>query len=105
MQVFMNNGDLLVRQQRLLVRSAQLRLELADQAQVLQRPLAVADRAQSGLYWLYRNPQWPLGALALLIVVRPRRALVWGGRLWWGWKTLKHTQQWLAKQPVQRRFF
>lgn len=96
----MNNDELVVRQQRLLVRSAQLRLVLADQAQVLRRPLAVVDRAQSGLQWLYRNPQWPLGALVLLLLVRPRRAIVWGGRLLWGWKTFKQTQNWLAKQSV-----
>ncbi|ABD69958.1 hypothetical protein Rfer_2236 [Rhodoferax ferrireducens T118] len=99
----MNNDDLVLRQQRLLVRSAQLRLLLADQAQVLQRPLALADQAQSGLQWLYRNPQWPLGALALVVLVRPRRAIVWGGRLWWAWKTFKQTQKWLAKQPLQGR--
>lgn len=98
----MNNDDLLARQQRLLVRSAQLRLVLADQAQILQRPLALADQAQGGLQWLYRNPQWPLGALVLVVLVRPRRALVWGGRLWWGWKMFKRTQQWLGQLPLQR---
>lgn len=98
----MNNDDLVLRQQLLLVRSAQLRLRLADQAQVLQRPLALADQAQSGLQWLYRNPQWPLGALVLVVLVRPRRAIVWGGRLWWAWKTFKQTQKWLAKQSLQK---
>ena len=77
----MNNDDLIVRQQRLLVRSAQLRLLLADQAQILQKPLARADQAQSGLQWLYRNPLWPLGALVLVALVRPRRAMAWSGRL------------------------
>jgi hypothetical protein len=99
----MKHDELVLRQQRLLERSAQLRLVLADQAQVLQRPLAMADQAQSGLQWLYRNPQWPLGALALVVLVRPRRAMVWGGRFWWAWKTFKQTQKWLAKQPLQRR--
>lgn len=99
----MNNDDLAVRQQRLLVRSAQLRLVLAEQAQALRRPLALADRVQSGLQWLYRNPQWPLGALALVIVVRPRRAMVWGGRLWWSWKTFKQAQHWLTRHPLSKQ--
>lgn len=99
----MKIDDVVVRQQRLLVRSAQLRLVLANQAQVLQRPLALADQARSGLQWLYRNPQWPLGVLALLVLVRPRRAMVWGGRLWWAWKTYKQTQHWLAKKPIPRQ--
>jgi len=98
----MKHDELVLRQQRLLVRSAQLRTILADQAQVLQRPLALADQAQSGLQWLYRNPQWPLGALALVVLVRPRRAIVWGGRLWWAWKTLKQTKKWLDKQSLQK---
>lgn len=99
----MNNDDLTVRQQQLLARSAQLRMVLADQAQVLQRPLAMADQARGGLQWLYRNPQWPLGVLALLVLVRPRRAMTWGGRLWWAWKAYKQTQHWLAKQPIPRQ--
>lgn len=99
----MNNEDLIERQQRLLVRSAQLRLILADQAQVLQKPLALADQAQSGVQWLYRNPLWPLGALMLVALVRPRRAMAWGGRLWWAWKTLKQTQKWLTKRPLQKQ--
>lgn len=99
----MNNDELLMRQQQLLAHSAQLRLVLADQAQVLQRPLAMVDQARGGLQWLYRNPQWPLGVLALLVLVRPRRAMVWGGRLWWVWKAYKQTQHWLAKQPIPRQ--
>lgn len=97
----MNRDELALRQQRLLVRSAQLRLALADQAQVLRRPLAVADQAQHGLQWLYRNPQWPMGALVLLVLVRPRRAVVWGGRLWWAWRSFKQAQNWLGKRHLQ----
>lgn len=99
----MNHDDLAVRQQRLLVRSAQLRLELADQAQVLRRPLALADRAQRGLQWLYRNPQWPLGALVLVILVRPRRTVILAGRLWWTWRTFKQAQHWLTQRPLAKQ--
>ena len=99
----MNNDELVLRQQRLLVRSAQLRLTLADQAQVFKRPLAVADRTQAGLQWLYRNPQWPLGALLVLVVLRPRRVIVWGGRLLGAWNTFNRVQNWIATLPVQRR--
>ena len=101
-QVNMNNDELVARQQRLLVRSAQLRLTLADQAQVFKAPLAVADQAQAGLQWLYRNPLWPLGALLLLVIVRPRRTILLGGRLWWAWATFKRVRNWLATHPVQR---
>lgn len=98
----MNNDELVLRQQRLLVRSARLRLTLADQARVFKRPLTVADQAQASLRWLYRNPRWPLGALLVLFVLRPRRAILWGGRLWWAWRTFKRAQNWIAKLPLQR---
>ena len=99
----MNKNELVLRQQRLLLRSAQLRLTLADQAQVFKRPLAVADQAQANLQWLYRNPQWPLGALLVLVVLRPRRAILWGGRLWWALKTFNRARNWMTSMPLQRR--
>ncbi len=95
----MNNDDLLLRHQRLLMRSAQLRLTLENQAQVFKTPLAVVDQARNILHWLYRNPEWPLGALIVLTVLRPRRTLLWGGRLWWAWKTFKRARNWVAKLP------
>lgn len=98
----MNNDELLLRQQRLLMRSSELRLNLADQAQVFKRPLAVADQAQAGLQWLYRNPQWPLGALLALVVLRPRRAIILGGRFWWAWGAFKRVRNWMATLPLQR---
>jgi hypothetical protein len=99
----MNNDDLLLRQQRLLVRSAQLRLSLADQAQVFKKPMAVVDQVRNGLQWLYRNPEWPLGALVLLALLRPRRTLLWTGRLWWAWTAFNRARSWAAALPIQRR--
>lgn len=95
----MNRDELILRQQQLLVRGAQLRLDLADQVQVFKRPLAVLDTANKGLRWLYSKPQWSLAALAILVALRPRRALVWGGRLWSVWRILKRAQDWIAVAP------
>ena len=99
----MNNDDLVLRQQQLLVRSAQLRIALADQAQVLRKPFALADQARNSLQWLYRNPQWPVGVLLLLFLVRPRRVVLWGGRAWWAWTTLNRARGLLASLPLTRR--
>lgn len=85
----MKTVDLLIRKQRLQVRSTLLRHTLADQAQVLDKPLALVDKAQAGLQWLLRNPHWPVAALVGLLILRPQRTLVWGGRIWWIWKTLQ----------------
>lgn len=98
----MNNDALMLRQQQLLIRSAQLRLSFAEQTQVLKRPLALADDARAGMQWLMRNPQWPLGVLALSIVFRPARALRWGSRAWWAWRAAQRAQSWLASRPTAR---
>ncbi len=98
----MKPDELVLRQQALLARSAQLRLNLADQLQIVKKPLALADRAQDSLQWLYRNPVWPIGALMLVLVLRPQRAMLWGSRLWLAWKSFDRARNWIATRPSQR---
>lgn len=93
----MDSDELLVRHQRLRARSAELRSTFSDQVQVFKRPLGLADKGVLGLQWLYRRPQWSLAAILILIVMKPRRAIAWGGRLWWVWKTTKQMRVWVAK--------
>ncbi len=90
----MSRADLQLRQQRLLIRSTELRLQLRSDLHRLQGPAAVADRIGSGLLWLYQNPLWPAAGLALLLVLKPARALVWGSRLWWLWKSAPLLRRW-----------
>jgi hypothetical protein len=83
----MSTDDVRMRQQRLLVRSTELRHTLHQQLQSLQRPAAIADRLKAGLLWLYLHPQWPAGAMALWLILKPRRFITWTRRVWWLWKT------------------
>lgn len=78
--------ELQLKRERLLVRGAELRLAVARQARALEAPLAIADQVRAGADWLRRHPEWPLGALVVLVVLRPRRALRWVGSAWWGWR-------------------
>ena len=96
----MNNDDLILRQQRLLAQSAQLRLALNEQTQALKKPLAWVDQVRSGMTWLSHNPQWPLGAVFVLVLLRPRRAIRWGGRLWWGWQTFRRVRNWVETKSL-----
>lgn len=96
----MNNDDPLMRQQHLLRRSAQLRIALAQQAQAFKAPLAMVDQVRGALEWLRRHPQWPLAAMLTVLILRPRRALVWSGRLWWAWKMFKRARAWIAKSQA-----
>lgn len=75
-----------LRREALRLRSAELRLSIAHDLQSLQAPAAVIDRGLQGLRWLRAHPALPIGAAVALAVLRPRRALRWGSRLWWGWR-------------------
>lgn len=93
--------ELLLRQRHLQGRSAELRLTTASQAQALKAPLAAVDQVYAGVRWLQSHPQWPAGALLLLTFLRPRRAIRWTSRIWWGWATYKRARQWLAGTSAQ----
>jgi hypothetical protein len=97
----MNSDDIVLRQQRLLARSAQLRLIFSDQTQALRKPLSWVDQARSSMAWLRQNPQWPLGAVLVLAVVRPHGAIRWAGRLWWGWQSFKRVRLWLESNSLR----
>lgn len=94
--------ELALKRQRLEMRSAQLRLALATQAQALRAPLALADTARDGLQWLRRHPYAVIGPVLLLAALRPARALRWTGRLWWGWRTFRQAGRWLAAVQAWR---
>jgi hypothetical protein len=85
------------RQQALLARSAALRITLARESDALRRPLALADQVRGAWLWLRAHPEWGLGAVVLLAVLRPRRGLGWAVRLWWGWRSWQRLQGWLAR--------
>ena len=95
----MTKRELRLRQHALLVRSAQLRQQFQSQSTPLVQPFKWADQSVRGLRWLYRNPAWPGAALVALVIVRPQRALKWGGRLWWLWRSYKAVQQWGRSLP------
>ena len=101
-QTVMNNEDLLLRQQHLLARSAELRLQMSHQAQILKKPLAIADQVKLGLQWLNHNPIWPLVGLLVLIVLRPRRTITWGQRIFWAWNTVKRAKRWTSSLPLPK---
>lgn len=100
----MSNDDLIVRQQRLLARSAQLRLTLSAQSQVIKTPLAAMDRVQAIGQWLYQHPQWSLGAVLVLALLRPRRAVVWGVRVWRWRGMIKRAKSWAISANLSTFF-
>ena len=74
------------------MRSAELRVELANDALALRRPIALADRCYQGCLWLRERPHWLLGGAgataAVLALLRPRRVLRWAAGGLWAWRLL-----------------
>ena len=79
-------AQLQMRRGQLMARSQVLRERVVQEVQPLQRPLALVDRVRDGLRWLKANPLWLAGILAVPVLLRPRRAVGWSVKLWWGWR-------------------
>lgn len=94
--------SLVQRQQQLLLRSAELRVALTRQAQALKAPLSVVDQLRSGVQWLGRHPAWPMAALGLLSLTRPRRLLRWLSPVMGGLQLLLLLRRGLGKPPLRK---
>jgi len=94
------NTALALRQQELLLRSAELRFTLADQAHTLRPALARGAQLWAGAQWLRRHPVWPLAALVLLMRRRPLRALSWATRLVGAWQLFVRARHWLDNRTA-----
>ena len=93
----MNKTELLIRQQMLVQKSTVLRERLQHQSVVLIKPLWVLDQGKLGLQWLSAHPIWPSAALLVVALLKPRRSLAWGRRIWSVWKTYRTVKAWLLK--------
>jgi phage gp46-like protein len=47
---------------------------------------------------LREHPEWPIGAAVVVVLLKPRRALRWGMRLWWGWRTARRALEWVDRR-------
>ena len=93
----MTPRDLLARQNRLLQRSAALRLRAAAELQQMGPVLAVGDRLLQAGTWLRRNPVYLAGAVAVLVVLKPRAVLGTAKRAWSVWQSWQTARRWIAQ--------
>jgi hypothetical protein len=92
--------ELALRQQLLLLRSAELRASAADDLLALQPPLRWADRARDGWQWVKGHPAVPLTAVAVIALLRPRRALRWSLKAWGAWRMWRRLRRTLVAAGV-----
>jgi len=85
--------------QQLQDRSALLRGRLAEDAEVLRTPLALADQVRQGWRWLKTHPQWVGVGVAVLVVWQPRRLAWVAARLLAGWRVWKRLNRWRSALP------
>jgi len=95
--------QLLLHRQRLSARNRQLREQWSLQVQPIRAPLGLTDRAREAAQWLVRNPEWPIGAALLLLVLRPGRTVRWAGLAWQGWAAYRRLSRVLGPQGLRAR--
>lgn len=85
--------ELVLKRQSLQQRSTLLRERVAQQAAGLQPVLGLGDQVRAGVAWLRGHPLVVAAAALGLALLRPRRTLRWGLRLWSGWRLLARLRQ------------
>jgi hypothetical protein len=93
----MTPRDLLARQNHLLQRSAALRLRATAELQQMEPAFALGDRLLQAGTWLRRNPVYLAGALAVLVVLKPRAVLGTATRAWSIWQSWQNARRWIAQ--------
>lgn len=83
-----NMTRLAERRERLLAQAAAQRRTLAQNIEPWRIPLALADQGLTALRYIKSHPEWIVGVVAVLAVLRPRRVGKWLGRGWVSWQVL-----------------
>jgi hypothetical protein len=87
--------NLLERREQLRARSARLREQIAQRAQIMRPALRLVDHVRAGAGWARGHPAWlALAGAAVLgaLAARPRQVLSLGLRVWSGWQMLRRAR-------------
>jgi hypothetical protein len=95
-------SEIRARRAQLLVRAAVERERLSVQLRAWEAPLTLADKGIAAARYVRRHPEWIIAAVALLAVLRPRRALGWARNGLIAWRTWRWISQSLPS-PASRR--
>lgn len=88
--------ELALKKQRLQLRSAALRAEIAGHAAGIAPWLAAADKVRDGAVWLRRHPAVVVGTAFALLAARPRVVVRWVRRSLVAWQAWRRVRAWLV---------
>jgi hypothetical protein len=74
------------RRVHLVAQAAAQRRTLARDMEAWRTPLALTDQGLAALRYIRIHPQWLIGPILLLAVLRPRRVGKWLGSSWVSWR-------------------
>lgn len=76
------------RRERLVAQADAQRAALGRAIEPWRTPLLLADQGLSALQYVRQHPQWLVGGVLLLAVLRPRGLGKWLSRGWVSWQLL-----------------
>jgi hypothetical protein len=97
--VSLRQVELVLKKQRLQLRSAMLRDDIAAYAAGWAPAFALAERGRSALHWVRRHPVLPVMLLAAVLAARPRAMLRWAQRGFVAWQALRKLRSMLRLGP------
>jgi hypothetical protein len=80
--------QLSLRRERLSAQADAQRAALGRAIEPWRTPLALTDQGLGALQYVRQHPQWLVGGVLLLAVLRPRGLGKWLGRGWVSWQLL-----------------
>lgn len=80
--------QLVERRDRLVAQAELQRAALARAIEPWRTPLALTDQGLNALQYVRHHPQWLVGGVLLLAVLRPRGLGKWLSRGWISWQML-----------------
>jgi hypothetical protein len=93
-------NDLAAKRVRLLARAQEERELLVGTLERLAPAFRLADRAVETVHYFRTHPHWIVIAVALMVILKPRRALRFASRAWVGWRTVRGVRRLLRSLQV-----
>ena len=94
--------ELALKRQRLQLTAAAQRRELQKSAAALVPAIEFIDKLRAGVEYIKQRPHWVVLGVAVIVVIRPRRAFRWLKRGFIAWQVYRRwRRRVMALPPLQ----